>query len=93
MRKASKGNCFVVGAGALGCEFIKMLSLMGFGRNHGNVVVTDDDNIEISNLNRQFLFRKHHVGKSKSETACEVGRNINPSVPFNASRLRVSPEN
>ncbi len=70
-----------------------MLSLMGFGRQGGKVAVTDDDNIEISNLNRQFLFRKHHVGKSKSETACEVGRIINPTVPFDANRLRVSPEN
>lgn len=82
-----------MGAGALGCEFIKMLSLMGFGCEGGKVAVTDDDNIEISNLNRQFLFRKHHVGKSKSETACDVGKIINPSVTFNASRLRVSPEN
>lgn len=93
MKKASKANCFVVGAGALGCEFIKLFALMGFGSNGGNLVVTDDDNIEISNLNRQFLFRKQHVSKSKSETACSVGKIINSEVPFTASRLRVSPEN
>lgn len=33
---------------------------------NGKVRVTDDDNIEISNLNRQFLFRKQHVGSNKS---------------------------
>jgi ubiquitin-activating enzyme E1 len=36
----------MIGAGALGCEFIKMFSLMGFATNtKGNLIVTDDDNI------------------------------------------------
>lgn len=56
----------MIGAGALGCEFIKMFALMGFSAKGGKIAVTDDDNIEISNLNRQFLFRKKHVGKNKS---------------------------
>jgi ubiquitin-activating enzyme E1 len=68
----------VIGAGALGCEFIKMFALMGLSTRKGKLSVTDDDNIEISNLNRQFLFRKQHVGKNKSETACSVGKSINP---------------
>lgn len=43
----------MVGAGALGCEFIKMFALLGLGSNaKGEVIVTDDDNIEVSNLNR-----------------------------------------
>jgi ubiquitin-activating enzyme E1 len=43
----------MVGAGALGCEYIKMFALMGLGSaGNGGLVVTDDDNIEISNLNR-----------------------------------------
>ena len=48
----------------------------------GRIVCTDDDNIEISNLNRQFLFRKQHVGKNKSEVACEVGKKINKESRF-----------
>jgi ubiquitin-activating enzyme E1 len=47
-----------------------MFALMGLSTKAGKLSVTDDDNIEISNLNRQFLFRKKHVGKNKSETAC-----------------------
>lgn len=82
VRRASESSSFVIGAGALGCEFIKMFALMGLSTRKGKLSVTDDDNIEISNLNRQFLFRKQHVGKNKSETACSVGKGINSQVSF-----------
>jgi ubiquitin-activating enzyme E1 len=59
-----------------------MFALMGLSTSKGKLSVTDDDNIEISNLNRQFLFRKQHVGKNKSETACSVGKIINSDVNF-----------
>ena len=59
----------------------------------GKVFVTDDDNIEISNLNRQFLFRKPHVGQNKSQTACSVGRRMNPQSKFECIKLRVGQEN
>lgn len=48
---------FVVGAGALGSEILKNLAMMGIGVSGGQVHVTDMDTIEVSNLNRQFLFR------------------------------------
>ena len=61
----------MVGAGALGSEYIKMFALMGLGSSgNGGLVVTDDDNIEISNLNRQFLFRRKNVGFNKASCAC-----------------------
>ena len=82
VKKASHCSSFVVGAGALGCEFIKMFALMGLSTQAGKITVADDDNIKISNLNMQFLFRKNHIGKNKSEIACEAGRNINRDVCF-----------
>jgi ubiquitin-activating enzyme E1 len=68
----------MVGAGALGCEYMKAFALMGVGcANGGKVQVTDNDNIEVSNLNRQFLFRKNNVGDSKSKVAAEIAKDMN----------------
>ncbi|KFG62766.1 ubiquitin-activating enzyme E1 family protein, partial [Toxoplasma gondii RUB] len=76
-------HAFVVGAGALGCELLKSLALMGCGcgpEKEGKVTVTDMDRIEVSNLNRQFLFRREHVGKAKSVTAAASVQTMNPDL-------------
>ena len=83
---------FVVGAGALGCEWLKLLALMGVGcsaADGGGVEVTDMDTIERSNLNRQFLFRPTDVGSSKAVCAAAACRGMNPSFNVRAYEERV----
>ena len=49
--KLHKQRLFLVGAGALGCEFIKQFALMGIGwSKDGLISCTDNDNIEVLNL-------------------------------------------
>lgn len=85
-------NCFLVGAGALGCEFLKGFAVMGIACGRGTVSVTDDDTIERSNLSRQFLFRDWNIGQSKSTVAADAARAINPSINIEAMQNRVSPQ-
>jgi ubiquitin-activating enzyme E1 len=79
--KLSNVKEFLVGAGAIGCEMLKNYAMIGLATGpEGQIYVTDNDSIEKSNLNRQFLFRPQDVGKQKSECAAEAVQAMNPEL-------------
>ena len=90
INEIQSSKVLVAGAGALGCEIIKNLSLLGVGAKNKNdnnsliqnVVVVDNDLIELSNLNRQFLFHKENIGESKAICSCNSAKKINNEINY-----------
>eukprot|EP00474_Spongospora_subterranea_P009835 CRZ10293.1 hypothetical protein [Spongospora subterranea] len=92
-KRLSNQVWFLVGAGALGCEYIKEIALMGLGSGEkGYIHVTDMDRIEVSNLNRQFLFRRDNVGQSKSACATQAAFVMNNDLRFHTYEVAVGPD-
>ena len=86
-------NIFACGAGAVGCELLKNLSLMGVSTGKdGCISVTDYDCIENSNLNRQFLFNNRNINQPKSKVACETIRKMNAKINCKDYQLKICKE-
>ncbi|KAG0089958.1 E1 ubiquitin-activating protein uba2 [Podila epicladia] len=75
----------MVGAGGIGCELLKNLVMSGFK----NIEIIDLDTIDLSNLNRQFLFQKQHIKKSKAKVARESALAFNPNVNIHARHQNI----
>lgn len=92
IEKLAETRLFMVGAGAIGCELLKNYAMLGVGcakkdektgKKEGTIVLTDPDVIEVSNLNRQFLFREKHLRKPKSSTAAAAALQMNRELKGN----------
>ena len=93
--KLANVNQFLVGAGAIGCEMLKNWAMIGLGiGKRGKITITDMDQIEKSNLNRQFLFRPKDVGQLKSVCAASAVIAMNPDLEGKIVSLpdRVGPD-
>jgi molybdopterin/thiamine biosynthesis adenylyltransferase len=89
--KISKATVFLAGIGALGCVVTMILTMMGIGK----LVLVDFDTVELSNLNRQWLFHDEDIGKSKALAAKDRLKVLNPSVDVIAFNQKIEdiPEN
>ena len=89
IKEIEKCRLFMIGSGAIGCELLKNYAMLNLGTapadtatktKQGLIVLTDPDHIEVSNLNRQFLFREKHIRKPKSSTAAASVIQMNPNM-------------
>ncbi|KAI9803370.1 MAG: E1 ubiquitin-activating protein uba2 [Piccolia ochrophora] len=83
--RVQNARVLLIGAGGIGCELLKNLLLSGFAEIH----VVDLDTIDLSNLNRQFLFRREHIKKSKALVAKETAGRFNPHVKIEAHHANI----
>ena len=84
VKQLQSTKVLLVGAGGIGCELLKDLILMNYSEIH----IVDLDTIDLSNLNRQFLFRPKDIKQSKSLTAVKAVSHFNHSsriIPYHGS--------
>ena len=69
-------HALIVGAGGLGCPAALYLAASGIGR----LTLADPDKVDLTNLQRQILYRTDSVGKQKVEAARAALSALNPDV-------------
>jgi adenylyltransferase/sulfurtransferase len=83
-----KASVMVIGAGGIGSPAIQYLGAAGIGR----LTIIDDDNVDLSNLQRQTLFHTGDIGTSKAHVAAERVRALNPHVDVISLKHRIGAE-
>lgn len=83
--KLKNSTAVIVGLGGLGCPSSLYLAAAGFGK----LILVDGDEIELSNLQRQILFRDSDIGKSKAKVAAKRLSKLNPHIELDVVIERV----
>ncbi len=86
--KIDAARVLLVGAGALGNEILKVLTLVGVG----NLLVLDMDRIETSNLSRGVFLRDGDLGRNKADVIAARARELNPGVRVESRGIDVTRE-
>lgn len=84
--KLLESHVLLIGAGGIGCPAIQYLAAAGVGK----ISVIDDDEISLSNLQRQILYSETQVGQPKVHAAAEAVRRLNPDIYFHAKKERIT---
>ena len=82
-------KALIAGAGGLGSTIIPTLTSVGIGR----IGIVDNDLIELSNLNRQFIHKFNNIGKSKVESAKTWINEYNPDTEVDLYQVRFDKDN
>ena len=87
--KLLNSKVLIAGAGGLGSSVIALLASVGIG----TIGIIDNDVLEISNLNRQFIHIYENIGKSKVNSAKEWITKYNPDIKVNIYQIRLNGDN
>ncbi len=87
--KLKAARVLVIGAGGLGSPLMLYLAAAGVG----TIGIVDDDDVELSNLQRQIAHTTGRVGMPKVESAEAAAGAINPGVRVEAHRIRLDAGN
>ncbi len=87
--RLGEARVFLAGAGGLGCSAATYLAAAGIG----SLTMADDGDVELSNLNRQFLYGEGDVGRVKVEVARRKLKKLNPSLDIKTVRVRLQRSN
>ncbi len=78
----------VIGLGGLGSPLAMYLASSGVG----HLVICDDDQVDLSNLQRQIAHRTADVGRDKVASAKDTLLALNPEIEITAIRTRLTGE-
>ena len=81
-------RALVVGAGGLGCPAALYLAASGIGR----LTLADPDRVDLTNLQRQILFRTDSIGARKVDAAAAALGALNPEVELVTLAARLEGE-
>lgn len=87
--KLKNAKVLVVGAGGLGCPVLLYLSAAGVGK----IGILDADSVDMSNLQRQVLYKVEDIGSPKATTAASHLAKMNDSIEYEAVKQNLRPEN
>jgi molybdopterin-synthase adenylyltransferase len=87
--KLKAARVLVVGAGGLGAPALLYLAAAGVG----TLGIVDNDDVSLSNLQRQVIFATEEVGKSKVERAASAVKRLNPHVSAEPHHVRLTAAN
>lgn len=87
--KLSQAKILVCGAGGLGSTVLTALSSVGVG----TIGIVDNDVLELSNLNRQYIHKIDALGEVKVESAKKWINEFNPEITVNTYQIRLDENN
>lgn len=80
-----RARVLIIGAGGLGSPLLLYLAAAGVG----TIGLVDDDQVDLSNLQRQIAHTTDRLGQDKTASAAAAAQAINPRVTVEQHRLRL----